>query len=141
MGYTPDLVVGAWMAHTGNNPDGSPIGPFPLPGQFGVTTASHMVEDFMRAYYVNGHAIPAFAKPAGIQTPAPPRGRRDHQTPPGQASSRTRRRASRRTRQPGQQQIQQQAFVPSPQPSASPGNPRQQPTTCSGQSDIKIDGT
>ena len=65
MGYTPDLVVGTWMAHTGKG-----VGLYPLPGLFGVTTAAHMFEDFMRLYYA-GKKIPEFAKPALIQGPTP----------------------------------------------------------------------
>jgi membrane peptidoglycan carboxypeptidase len=66
MGYTPDLVVGSWMAHTGHNPDGSSIGRFRLPGLFGVTTAAYMFKDFLPVFY-NGRQIPTFQKPAGIQ--------------------------------------------------------------------------
>jgi penicillin-binding protein 1A len=159
MAYTPDLVVGTWMAHTGNNPNGTPIGRYPLPGQFGVTTASHMAEDFLKIYYVNGHKVPTFEKPAGIQTPCPaprpaaspspgppapgpqpgaqpgPQGGAQPAPPGGGA-------------QPGPQGGQQgtassdllaNAAEPpaSPTPSPRPG----QPTNCSGGADIKIEGT
>jgi penicillin-binding protein 1A len=65
MGYTPDLVVGAWMAHTGHNPDGTSIGRYPLRGLFGVTTAALMFKDFLPVYY-NGRPIPTFQRPPGI---------------------------------------------------------------------------
>ena len=65
MGYTPDLVVGAWMAHTGNDAKGNPIGRYPLHGLFGVTTAAFMFKDFLPVYY-GSRAIPTFQRPAGI---------------------------------------------------------------------------
>jgi penicillin-binding protein 1A len=78
MGYTPDLVVGSWMAHTGHNPDGSSVGRYPLHGLFGVTTSALMFRDFLPVYY-NGRPIPGFQRPPGISgsgticttTPAP----------------------------------------------------------------------
>lgn len=65
MGYTPDLVLGSWMAHTGHNPDGSSIGRYPLHQLFGVTTSALMFKDFLPVYY-NGRPIPTFQRPAGI---------------------------------------------------------------------------
>ena len=65
MGYTPDLVVGSWMAHTGKNPDGSSIGRFPLHGLFGVTTSALMFKDFLPVFY-NGRPISNFPRPPGI---------------------------------------------------------------------------
>jgi penicillin-binding protein 1A len=66
MGYTPDLVVGTWMAHTGRNPNGSAIGRYKLDfSLFGVTTAALMFRDFLPVYY-NGRAIPTFEKPPGM---------------------------------------------------------------------------
>ena len=66
MGYTPDLVVGTWMAHTGHNPDGTSIGRFKLDfNYFGVSTAALMFRDFLPVYY-NGKPIPTFARPAGV---------------------------------------------------------------------------
>jgi len=65
MGYTPDLVVGSWMAHTGHNAEGRPIGRYPLPGLFGVTTAVYMFRDFLPIYYTN-RPIPTFQRPPGI---------------------------------------------------------------------------
>jgi penicillin-binding protein 1A len=65
MGYTPDLVVGSWMAHTGKNPDGSSIGRFPLHGLFGVTTSALMFKDFLPVFY-NGRPISTFPRPPGI---------------------------------------------------------------------------
>ena len=65
MGYTPDLVVGTWMAHTGHNPEGRPIGRYPLPGLFGVTTSVYMFRDFLPIYYAN-RPIPTFQRPPGI---------------------------------------------------------------------------
>ena len=65
MGYTPDLVVGTWMAHTGHEADGKPIGRYPLPGLFGVTTSVYMFRDFLPIYYAN-RPIPTFPRPAGI---------------------------------------------------------------------------
>jgi penicillin-binding protein 1A len=67
MGYTPDLVVGAWMAHTGKDPAGNPIGRYPLHGLYGVTTASYMFKDFLPVYYAGSHKIPTFQRPALIQ--------------------------------------------------------------------------
>ena len=115
MGYTPDLVVGAWMAHTGKDAKGNPIGRYPLHGLFGVTTSSYMFKDFLPVYYAGAHKIPTFVKPALIQggvtcgapTPAP------GATP-----------------------------VPTPAPSAgpiSPANPRG--PTCITRGDLKIEGT
>jgi penicillin-binding protein 1A len=95
MGYTPDLVVGTWMAHTGHNPDGSSIGRFRLPGLFGVTTAAYMFKDFLPVYY-NGRQIPTFQRPAGIQgggtichaepRPSPSPGTTNPTPPPNPAS-------------------------------------------------------
>ena len=65
MGYTPDLVVGTWMAHTGRNADGTPIGRYPLNGLFGVTTAAYMFKDFLPVYY-GSRKIPVFEKPPAI---------------------------------------------------------------------------
>lgn len=65
MGYTPDLVVGAWMAHTGHKPDGTSIGRYPLPGLYGVTTSVYIFKDFLPVYY-NGRQIPQFQRPPGI---------------------------------------------------------------------------
>src|SRR5690349_13430659 len=73
MGYTPALVVASWMAHTGHNPDGTPIGRFSLPGQYGVTTAVYMFRDFLPIYYA-GRPIPTFQRPGGLaggQQPCP----------------------------------------------------------------------
>ena len=76
MGYTPDLVVGAWMAHTGKDAQGNPIGRYPLHGLFGVTTSSYMFKDFLPVYYAGAHKIPTFVKPAlvqgGVTCAAPP---------------------------------------------------------------------
>ncbi|MFN2466020.1 MAG: transglycosylase domain-containing protein [Candidatus Dormibacteria bacterium] len=66
MGYTPDLVVGTWMAHTGHRPDGTSIGRYPLPGLYGVTTSAYMFKDFLPVYYA-GRQIPTFQRPPGIQ--------------------------------------------------------------------------
>ena len=66
MGYTPDLVVGSWMAHTGHKPDGTSIGRYPLPGLYGVTTSAYIFKDFLPVYY-NGRPIPQFQRPAGVQ--------------------------------------------------------------------------
>jgi membrane peptidoglycan carboxypeptidase len=128
MGYTADLVVGTWMAHTGNNPDGTPIGRFPLHGQFGVTTASHMAEDFMHVYYVNGHAIPGFAKPGGIQGPVPCVPPSAQPGGPNPAS-------------PGPQREKPTEHGPTPQAQASPqASPA--PFVCpTGPTDLKIEGT
>ncbi|GAC1333855.1 MAG: hypothetical protein NVSMB17_14790 [Candidatus Dormibacteria bacterium] len=62
MGYTPDLVVGSWMAHTGRFPDGRAIGRYPLTGLFGVTTSVYMFRDFLPVYYAN-RPIPTFQRP------------------------------------------------------------------------------
>ncbi|HEV3232994.1 MAG TPA: transglycosylase domain-containing protein [Candidatus Dormibacteraeota bacterium] len=143
MAYTPDLVVGTWMAHTGNKPDGTPIGRYPLPGQFGVTTASHMAEDFLKIYYTGGHTIPTFQKPSGIQTPcpAPPR------PSPAPAQPGTTQPGAPQPGQPGGQQGTNQdsllANAAEPPASPSPGaSPRPgSPGTCSTSGDIKIEGT
>ena len=65
MGYTPDLVVGTWMAHTGHRPDGTSIGRYPLPGLFGVTTSVYMFKDFLPVYYGN-RPIPQFQRPPDV---------------------------------------------------------------------------
>jgi len=66
MGYTPDLVVGTWMAHTGHNPDGSSIGRYKLDfNYFGVSQPALMFRDFLPVFY-SGRTIPTFAKPRGI---------------------------------------------------------------------------
>lgn len=65
MGYTPDLVVGAWMAHTGHDAQGRSIGRYKLPGLYGVTTAAFMFRDFLPVYY-HGRKIPEFQRPPGI---------------------------------------------------------------------------
>jgi penicillin-binding protein 1A len=65
MGYTPDLVVGTWMAHTGHRPDGTSIGRYPLPGLFGVTTSVFIFRDFLPVYY-QGRQVPVFQRPPGI---------------------------------------------------------------------------
>jgi penicillin-binding protein 1A len=65
MGYTPDLVVGTWMAHTGHKPDGTSIGRYPLPGLFGVTTSVYMFKDFLPVYYGN-RPIPQFQRPPDV---------------------------------------------------------------------------
>ncbi|MDQ6747356.1 MAG: transglycosylase domain-containing protein, partial [Candidatus Dormibacteraeota bacterium] len=61
MGYTPDLVVGSWMAHTGHKADGTSIGRYPLPGLYGVTTSAYIFKDFLPVYY-SGRAIPQFQR-------------------------------------------------------------------------------
>jgi membrane peptidoglycan carboxypeptidase len=89
MGYTPNLVVASWMAHTGFAADGTPLGLVPLPGQYGVETSAHMFEDFLAAFY-KGTRIPDFTRPPGIVTggsacrPAPPL---NIQAPPGSIPS------------------------------------------------------
>lgn len=65
MGYTPDLVVASWMAHTGRGADGRPIGLYPLPGLFGVTTSAYIFKDFLPVYY-GSRKIPEFAKPPEV---------------------------------------------------------------------------
>ncbi|MGI8608100.1 MAG: transglycosylase domain-containing protein [Candidatus Dormibacteria bacterium] len=65
MGYTPDLVVGTWMAHTGHRPDGTSIGRYPLPGLYGVTTSVYMFQDFLPVYY-RGRQIPVFQRPPDV---------------------------------------------------------------------------
>ena len=65
MGYTPDLVVGSWMAHTGHNANGTPIGRYALPGLFGVTTSVYMFRDFLPIYYAN-RPIPTFQRPPAV---------------------------------------------------------------------------
>jgi penicillin-binding protein 1A len=65
MGYTPDLVVGTWMAHTGHDAQGHAIGRYPLRGLYGVTTAAYMFKDFLPVFY-NGRKIPEFQRPPGI---------------------------------------------------------------------------
>ncbi len=77
MGYTPDLVVGTWMAHTGTDAKGNPIGRYPLRGLYGVTTSSYMFKDFLPIYYTGSHKIPTFTKPPLIQ------GGLTCETPPG----------------------------------------------------------
>ncbi|MHB8508471.1 MAG: transglycosylase domain-containing protein [Candidatus Dormibacteria bacterium] len=65
MGYTPDLVVGTWMARTGTCLNGS-HGLCALGDNiFGVETASHMFRDYLPIYY-NQRTIPEFKKPSGI---------------------------------------------------------------------------
>ena len=66
MGYTPDLVVGSWMAHTGHDAAGHSIGRYPLRGLFGVTTSAFVFKDFLPVFY-NGRKIPEFQRPPGIQ--------------------------------------------------------------------------
>ncbi|MFN2462465.1 MAG: transglycosylase domain-containing protein [Candidatus Dormibacteria bacterium] len=88
MGYTPDLVVGTWMAHTGHAKDGRPIGRYPLPGLFGVTTSVYMFRDFLPVYYAN-RPIPTFARPpdiaGGASTCPPPTDHLGNPLPQNQA--------------------------------------------------------
>jgi membrane peptidoglycan carboxypeptidase len=65
MGYTPDLVVASWMAHTGHNPNGTPVGRYSLPAQFGVTTAVYIFRDLLPVFY-HGRGIPQFQRPGGV---------------------------------------------------------------------------
>src|SRR5260370_31285676 len=67
MGYTPDLVVGTWMAHTGTDAKGNPIGRYPLKGLYGVTTSSYMFKDFLPIYYSGARKIPTFTRPPLMQ--------------------------------------------------------------------------
>jgi membrane peptidoglycan carboxypeptidase len=121
MGYTPDLVVGTWMAHTGKDPKGNPIGRYPLHGLFGVTTSSYMFKDFLPIYYTGAHKIPTFQKPALIQgglvctVPSPPPA---PDAPPGAPAA-----------SPGA----------AAGPPISPANPAA--PTCVTQGDLKIEGT
>jgi penicillin-binding protein 1A len=65
MGYTPDLVVSSWMAHTGPCADGH-LGLCPLGNNiFGVNTASHVFRDFLPVYY-GTRKIPDFVRPNGV---------------------------------------------------------------------------
>jgi penicillin-binding protein 1A len=66
MGYTPDLVVGTWMAHTGRNAAGQAIGRYPLPTLYGVTTSALIFRDFLPVYY-GSRPIPQFQRPPAIQ--------------------------------------------------------------------------
>ena len=121
MAYTPDLVIGTWMAHTGRAANGAPIGRFPLHGLFGVTTASHMAEDFARIFYVGDHKVPAFTKPDLVQAPRPcaPASPRPGDQP-----------APQPTAKPA-------AYVAAATPAPAPAPPALGP--CGG--DIKIEGT
>ena len=65
MGYTPDLVVGTWMAHTGHKADGTSIGRYPLPGLYGVTTSVYIFKDFLPVFYGN-RPIPQFQRPPDV---------------------------------------------------------------------------
>jgi membrane peptidoglycan carboxypeptidase len=65
MGYTPDLVVASWMAHTGPCANGQ-LGLCPLGDNiYGVNTASRVFKDFLPVYYGN-RKIPEFVKPPGV---------------------------------------------------------------------------
>jgi penicillin-binding protein 1A len=65
MGYTPDLVVGTWMAHTGHKADGTSVGRYPLRGLFGVTTSVYIFKDFLPVYY-GSRQIPQFQRPPDV---------------------------------------------------------------------------
>ncbi|HEV3231608.1 MAG TPA: transglycosylase domain-containing protein [Candidatus Dormibacteraeota bacterium] len=80
MGYTPDLVVGTWMAKTGPcNPGDTVRRQCGLASKnvFGVETSEKIFQDFLPVFY-NGRQIPTFQRPAGIVNgyvpchPAPP---------------------------------------------------------------------